>query len=253
MNAAAREHPGELDLTRLHIGELSPEEARRLRAHLETCAACQEQLAKARRVYERFPREIPYERFAAGVERAVRAADARRPRRRRLLPAATVLAAAAAGLLLVLNLGRIAPTHRVKGGAEVDLYVGGDGHTRTAATREMLAPGERIRIQYKPGEWSYLTVVSIDESGEVSPLYPVSGTALPIGRDGPGAHLLPDSIEFTGSGLERIIVVMTDRPLTVEEVAEAAREAYEAAGGDVDSLPDLDLPGEQFHRLIIKP
>ena len=160
---------------------------------------------------------------------------------------------AAAGLMLTLNLVSSGAANRVKGGAEIDLYVGGDGHTRTAATREMLAPGERIRIQYKPGPWSYLLVVSVDEDGVVSPLYPTSGPALPIGQDGGGARMLPDSIEFTGGGLERIIVVMTDEPLTVEEVAAAAREAFDAAEGDLDRLPKLDLPGEQFHRMIIKP
>ena len=62
-----------------------------------------------------------------------------------------------------------------------------------------------------------------------------------------------DSLELTGKGTERIIVVLSDQPIDVEVARRAARAAYQRAGGDVTRLPKLDLPGEQFVRTFAKP
>ena len=40
---------------------------------------------------------------------------------------------------------------------------------------EALARGERLRIGYQPGEHRYLLSLSIDDRGEVTPLYPERG------------------------------------------------------------------------------
>jgi hypothetical protein len=119
------------------------------------------------------------------------------------------------------------------------------------ASPEALAHGERVRIGYTPGDHRYLTSISIDDRGEVTPLYPEAGRSLPIsGRE---QQYLPESIEFTGTGTERLVVVLSDEPLDVEEVKRAAQKAFDEAHGEVSRVDRLDLPGEQFHRTFLKP
>jgi hypothetical protein len=47
--------------------------------------------------------------------------------------------------------------------------------------------------------------------------------------------------------------VLSDQPVDVQVARQAARAAYDRAGGDLGRLPPLDLPGEQFTRTFAKP
>lgn len=123
-----------------------------------------------------------------------------------------------------------------------------------------LAAGERIRIAVQPGSFRFLFVFSIDEQGVVSPLFPDSGESLALpGRAVGGAQdamqVLPESLELTGKGAasERLVILLTDEPLSPGVVQRAAAAAFQSAGRDLNRFPRLALPGEQFHRLFIKP
>ena len=134
--------------------------------------------------------------------------------------------------------------------------VAGAAGQRTARVdaTEPLSAGERLRIGYQTGGHRYLLSLSIDEHGEVTPLYPEQGASLTVPAGVSSAtHFLPDSLELTGTGLERIIVVLSDQPVDVQVARQAARAAYDRAGGDLGHLPRLDLPGEQFTRTFAKP
>ncbi|HMC95259.1 MAG TPA: ACP synthase, partial [Polyangia bacterium] len=100
----------------------------------------------------------------------------------------------------------------------------------------------------------YLLSLSIDQHGEVTPLYPEAGASLPV-PDGAerATRYLPDSLELTGTGIERIIVLLSDQPIDVEAARRSARAAYDQAGGDLSRLPRLALPGEEFERTFAKP
>jgi hypothetical protein len=200
------------------------------------------------------------------VERA-----ARTPRKTpsRLLASADLrfalaLAASLVALVGVQRLsGEAERTTRLKGGGdaalagvEVVVASASTGVQRRASedpsTPEALAPGERVRLGLKAGPWAYAVVVSVDESGAVTPIYDQAGKSLPLAK-AKDTQFLPDSLEFTGRGLERIIVVLSDSPLTLDEVTAAARSRYEASHGDLTHLAPLDLKGEQFHRTFLKP
>lgn len=246
-------HHGELELRRYRLGELNEAAARGVRSHLESCEVCRGRLAHVDAERRDFEARISFDRFAAGVERAARGHGSRRRRPPRwLAPAAGV--ALAAGLLVTFAVRGPAvpdpPAVRPKGGATVDFYVGGAGSTRVAASRELLHAGERVRIAYHAGGHRYVTVVSIDQDGAVSPIYPEHGESLSTGR---GNGVLPDSVALTGTGLERIVVVLSDTPLTVDAVRAAARRAFRRADGELLSMGPLDLPGAQFARTFIKP
>ena len=70
---------------------------------------------------------------------------------------------------------------------------------------------------------------------------------------GQGPSYLPDSIEFTDAGTERLFVIMSDHPIDVDAARRAARASYERANGDILKMPPLELPGEQFQRTFLKP
>jgi hypothetical protein len=252
----AGSHIGELALRRRQAGET-------LTSDEEThAAACPECRARGRTLDDeqrRFEQEISFDRFAAGVERAARGdrAARRRPGLVRLWMMAPVLAAAAAvAAAITFAPGELQP-NRIKGGAGITVRVAGaTGPQRTAAVSapEALARGERVRIGYEPGAHRFLLALSIDDHGAVTPLYPEAGRSLPAARAaGGGVRYLPDGIELTGAGAERLVVILSDQPLEVEAARRAARLAYDRAKGDLLHLPPLDLPGEQFQRTFLKP
>jgi hypothetical protein len=254
-------HVGELALRRWRAGEVAPDAAHDIETHAATCSDCRARLKGLDDEQRRFEQEISFDRFAAGVERASRTLRAgetksRAPRTLRFMIPALSLAAGIA--LFVSSAGRERGTNGLKGGA-ADITVrvaAGDGPQRTAAVNapEALAPGERVRIGYHAGAHRYLLSLSVDERGQVTPLYPEAGRSVPLGKVvGAAPSYLPDSVEFTDKGLERLFVILSDQPIDVEAARRAAHVAYERAKGDILRMPALELPGEQFQRTFIKP
>ena len=233
-------HPSMMTLRKLHAGESDA-----AAAHVATCEVCAAKMKGLHDEQLALEQVMPFEKFAAGVEG--------KGRPRQVRPERWVAAgiAVAATLALVFAVMRSeGPTSRIKGSASVDFVVGGGGGQRAVTGEpEALAPGERVRVGLTAGAWSYAMVVSIDERGTLTPIYLENGRSLTVN----GTAWLPDSLEFTGQGLERIVVVLSQSPLTLETVSQATKTAYEAAHGDLTRMPTLDLPGEQFQRTFLKP
>ena len=261
MNAEG--HIGELELRRRRVGEPLGAEGPAIEAHAAGCAECKARIRALDDEQRRFEAAISFDRFAAGVERAARGPSTlsrrRAPIRGWLVVPALAMAAAVA--VIVTFHGPSTRVHPpgydgIKGGAGMIVRVAGAAGQRTARVdgAESLEAGERLRIGYQTGGHRYLLSLSIDEHGEVTPLYPEQGASLTVPAGVSSAtHFLPDSLELTGTGLERIIVVLSDQPVDVQVARQAARVAYDRAGGDLGRLPRLDLPGEQFTRTFAKP
>lgn len=256
MSATALKHPGVMTLRRLHAGEAVGDEATR---HAQACDVCKATLASFVAEQQQFEQELSFDRFAAGVERAARQAS--RPVVRRQWP--QVVMALAAGLTLIVGaqvvLSQVEPagtTNRLKGGAAVSVVVAGVGPQRAASENsgvpEALAPGERVRIGLVPEAWKYALVVSIDDAGEITPIYIDNGRSLAIGAS-KDTVWLPESLEFTGKGLEHLVIILSASPVTLDQVAAPLQLAYKDARGDLTKLGSLPLPGEQFHRTFLKP
>jgi hypothetical protein len=104
-------HVGELRLRRFRIGELAGAEREDVARHTAECGQCRARLRTLDDEQRQFERDIPFDRFAGGVERAQRVPRAR-PRRVWTLGAVTL--AAAAGLVLVA--GKVpSGSNRLKG------------------------------------------------------------------------------------------------------------------------------------------
>jgi len=256
-------HVKEMALRRLWAGELAAPEKPAIEAHTAACARCRARLKEIGDEQRRFEQEISFDRFAAGVERAARGASkakARRPNRTTLNNwIAPMLAMAACVVAMVTFVPRPVmqrPATRTKGGAGIIVRVAGVDGQRNARvdSTEPLARGERLRIGYQPGTHRYLLALTIDDRGVVQALSPEQGRSLtvPDGAD-KATRYLPGSWELDGSGVERIIVVLSDQPIDVATAIRAARAAYDKAGGNFARMPSLDLPGEQFVRSFAKP
>lgn len=242
-------------LERLRAGELGADEERAVRAHAAGCQRCGAELAALQKEAEALKAEVPFETFAAAVER-------KQARRRRGKVAGPVGLALAAGIALILVWGPMKAVmtsgrhghHLTKGGSALELFVGGTGATaRQAQDGEALAPGERVRVGYLAPDKAYVLVLSVDEAGVATALYPESGPSLAVDK-GAGTHLMPDSLELTGAGQEKIIAVFSDRPIDMKAALEAASKEF-ARAGRLDRMADLPLPvrAEQSARTLKKP
>lgn len=252
-------HVAQLTLTRLRAGELTAAEENGVSTHLAACPECAAKLEQAEDEAARFEVRVPFARFEAGVRGKLHQPSPLRRRLAWLLPALSLAVAGLAALVAVPpELLRTADpgANRVKGGGpELTLAIAAaDGAQRAAraGTPEPLATGDRVRIGYSAGTYRFVLAASVDAAGEVTPLYPESGSSVPAAK-GAGPHFLPGSLEFTGRGAEVVVLVLTEEPVRVEQVSTALREAYARAGGDVTRLPPLTVPGAQFHQVVLKP
>jgi hypothetical protein len=259
------DHIGELTLRRRRAGEALGADGPAIEAHASSCPDCRARIRALDDEQRRFEQEISFDRFAAGVERAARSASKAKARRPILMNTwvAPMLAMAACLVAVVTFAPRpivTRPTTRSKGsttGAGITVRVAGVDGQRNASSdsTEPLSHGERLRIGYYFGEhhYRYLLSLSIDDRGEVTPLYPERGASPALTDGSTATRYLPGGWELDGAGTERIIVVMSDQPIDAATAARAARAAYQKAGGNLNRMPSLDLPGEQFVRTFAKP
>lgn len=273
------QHLGDLSLRRFRAGEHLDVA---LVGHVSGCAECTRRLDALAEEQRAFEQRISFDRFAAGVERAARVpGPAAAPSLRWLgRPASTrsfltvmSVGTLAAGFALFLglrpllesnrvrrenNVEATAAANRIKGSATATVTFriappdGGPQRTAAWEAPEPLAVGERIRVGVQPGGRRFLFAFAIDDKGTVTPLYPEVGTSMPLPNSG-RMQYLPDSLELTGRGSERLVVLLTDAPLELDVVRRSATAAFLKAGGNLLRLPDLGLGGQQFHRTFLKP
>lgn len=250
------EHLGELSLRRLRAGELSDEQVVAADEHIAACALCRTKLRGLAEEQRAFEREIPFERFAGGVERARRVP---RPRPRSLwgLGLGGALAAAAVAIFLMRA---PAPSRNAVKGTSVEATIriatanGSRQRVAPPGSHEVLESGDRVRLGYTLAEARYLAALSVDEQGEVTPLYPESGHALAVAASAETVYL-PDSVEFTGRGREKVFLFLARRPFDVQAARQAITAGYRASHGDLDTLPNPAFAGGQqvFSWLFKKP
>lgn len=249
------QHVGELRLRRFRLGELTGADHDEIARHTSDCGPCRARLKSLEEEQRQFQRDISFERFAGGVERARRVP---RVLPRRLWTFGVVGLAAAAALTLVVG----KPNQvRLKGTAtEATVRIGKadgtDQRPAAAGSLQALQPGELLRIGYRAGAPAHLVAVSIDDAGSVTPLYPDHGPGLSV-EPRPEVRYFPDSIYLTGHGRERVFVLLAEHPLSVAEVEKAARAAHESAHGDLQAISSVNVEGrgrvEQFTWLFAKP
>jgi hypothetical protein len=242
----------DLILDRLALGELDESERPAIEAHLGTCTDCA--AARVRLADERtaFAREAAVANLAADV--LVRSekkedADWRGLWRRFFIPLGAI---AVAVVVMVVTAER--PGVRTKGEFSLSPYVlhPESSTTGTLHLGEPLHPGDRLQFRYNGARAGHLTIVSVDEAGNVSLYYPPGPTAAPVaaGQDIP----LSTSVELDATlGREVIIGVRCDAPIATDAVMNAARRAVEGVKGRAATeLGPLGLPCAETRHQIAK-
>jgi hypothetical protein len=259
------DHLGELRLRQLDIGELAPDQAERARQHLAGCESCRARLEALAVEQRAFAQNIPFARFAGGVERAARVPRTDRRSRRAVMVGGGLALAAAAGMLLVAggapSGGRLPagdPRNRIKGAAPITatVRIGAASGQRSAVpgSTTALAAGERLRVGYALPDAAHLMVVSIDDAGEATKIS-TDWEAARVVHPAREVSYLPGSIELTGAGKERLYLFVSEFPLDPDSAADAARAAHAAARGDLTraGLPTLPPRVRAFTWLFEKP
>jgi len=209
-------------LSRLHCDQLlngELEDRDDLKAHHASCERCTALLATHRR------------------ERAMFDVALHRPRPRRRWTAGIAAAAAAFGLWLVVSRDRHeASETRSKGKPTIAFYLKHGNAVRKGGPREVVFPNDAINFTASTDGPAFLAIISMDGAHKVSVYYPDGPTAAPlgVGRD----QVLPLSVVLDDVlGIERLVGVFCDQPLSVDQLqAAVARDAALPRGCVADAL-----------------
>jgi len=220
-------HPSELKLER----HLMTPDASEIAAHVRDCERCRERVAEMRQQGDDFRRFV----YPATLDQ-VTGPRFWRPAR------ALWLLAPAAGLATVLLLVRPGPTSDyvgTKGGPlTLTAYAALPSGTQALNDGATVPASASLRFRVRVAEPCNLTLLSVDDSGQVSKL---------ISREVRGDSTLPGGVQLDGKpGLERFFAVCADDPGVVER---AARDI----GAEVRKIPALPrVQGPQASLLIEK-
>jgi hypothetical protein len=203
-----------------------------------------------------FQTTISFEQFVGGVERAKRVPRAKTVRSWVYASLGTCAVAAA---IMLLVLPRSLENNRIKGdhtAATVRISGAGTQRSVTPSVLETLSDGERLRIGFRTATTAFLLVLSIDAKGEITPIYPESGEGLRVSpsRD---MQYLPDSIEFTGQGQERLFLFLAPNSITVESARSALTLAFRHSQKNLVDFPQVTFPDsfevQTYTWLFAKP
>jgi hypothetical protein len=177
-----------------------------LAEHLERCPACAARLARMREEGDDFRRFV----FPATVDQIEDAAE-----RRRRLPLLLAPAAAAFVVATALVLVWVAPDHgpppgyvgTMGGPLTLAVFVDTKAGVRAVEDQARVAPDAAIRFKVA-AKGCRLWLVSVDEKGEVSKIYPATGrypAEIPPGGELPGGAVLDGT-----PGPERLYAVCAE-------------------------------------------
>jgi hypothetical protein len=231
----------ELELE-LHL--LAPADAD---AHVAGCERCKGRLAEMK---------VQGEEFARLVHPAT--ADALAARRRGALRwqwaswLALPCAAAAAALIASLSLGPPAGYLGSKGPAvALTVYAQSNGLARALHDGAQVQAGAALRFRVQPDHSCHLWIVSVDQTGLVSQLYPAAGD-LSAEKSAGGA--LPGGALLDGRpGPERMFAICSEEPISFTELSRAIERSVPVGATGVRSARELGaLPGAGQASILLE-
>jgi hypothetical protein len=223
-----RKHPSELAM---EAYLLDPERSG-LSPHLDGCDACKARLARMEKEGEDFRRFV----LPATLDEVVEANTGYRLRWNAWLMAVPAMAAAAALAIVVMpKIGRQEEPDPdyigEKGGMGITVYTTGERGPTTIPDGGKVNPSAALRFSVRPGNLKpcHLWLLSVDEAGQVSRIYPTQGDK--------GAQItqktpLPGGAVLDGkTGLERLYAVCSSEPIAYGQVESAVRAS--ASSGSI--------------------
>jgi len=204
-----------------------------LAAHLAGCARCTARLTEMQAQGEAFHRFV-YPATVAAVEAAASPVPWWRRRWLALVPA---LAAAAAVVMLIRPSAPPDDYLGTKGGGGVGLsvFVQDGGGARPIRDGEAVRADASVRFRVRAQKACRLWILSLDDRGQVSRLYPAEGTG---GAEVSGQADIPGGAVLDGqAGPERIWAVCTPAPATWKSLAKVIQAATAPGPSGVRAPP----------------
>ncbi len=222
-------------------------------AHLRACVDCAQQVASLRAERDRFLAQRP---AAAFVERVTERAHAPRPPifAGLVSPLRLVWVGLASAVVVTVVLWA-PPAVRHKGSAGVDLqiFVSRAGEAAQPHGGEPLHAGDVLRFGVKTAQGGFVRVANLDDQGRVTHYYPQPRGASSELAGSTEWQYLPGSIELDAFvGLETIWLMITPEPIDAALVEQALGDALAGAGGRLETIHTVALPGQVAFALIRK-
>jgi hypothetical protein len=223
--------PSDLQLDRLHAGELGPEASQQLSAHIKGCDTCPARMQARQSGFDAFS-EVDPRVLLAGLrgrlhreEQSERVPLRRWLRRFGLLVAPLAAAAAALGVVAftgrpsassgtpaggdpVIESGEASGT-RLKGGLALRVYRQAQGRSEEVLSGERFAPGDRLRFAVDLPHSGAVTILGIESDGDLYVVWP-DGTNAGTGVTRPAGNgqELPGAVSLDSSpGKETLYLV----------------------------------------------
>jgi hypothetical protein len=207
-------HPSELALE----AYLLDRETSSVAPHLGGCERCRARVARMEHEGEDFRRFVLPATLDAVLEKN---APERRKRWLWLLGIAPV--AAVAALIVAIRPPEEPPPGYVgvKGGMSLVAYLGGPGGAKAVLDGQAVKPSAAVRFSVAPQGRCQLWIVSVDESAQISRIYPAEGDGgAPVSKQG----ALPGGAVLDGrAGLERFYAVCSPGPLGYDVLTKSVR------------------------------
>jgi hypothetical protein len=240
-------HPSELALEAYLLDrETSP-----VAPHLGECERCRARVARMEREGEDFRRFVLPRTLDAVLAKTA-------PERRRpwlwVLGIAPV--AAVAALIVAIRPGQPPEPPEgylgVKGGMNLVAYLGAPGGAKVVLDGQAVKPSAALRFSVAPAGRCNLWIVSVDESAQISRIYPAQGDGgAPVSNQG----ALPGGAVLDGRpGLERFYAVCSPRPLRYDDLTKSVRAGVRGADDlrKGPALPGLPRGTKQATLLLEK-
>lgn len=208
-----------LDDAELHGGPGAAAVAR----HVDSCDRCQTRRVRRTALGHHFEAAVREPLWSR-----VDAARRRRPWWRRLGLAAPALAVAAAVVVVATghrgtHQGTYETTyHGTKGDLAIELAVRRVGAVFAVAPTTEVRPGDELQLTVhaaRAAGGGFVLVGSVDGTGKFSPFYPASLEGHSVALPPPGTPLAPPVVLDGAPGPERIVVVLSERPLEARVLA----------------------------------
>lgn len=221
------ECPSDLQLDRLHAGELSTESAQRLHAHIADCGVCPARMESRRSGFAQFS-EVDTRPLLAGIRRGIATAEERSQVSswwRRIGLVLAPLTVGAGALALVFLVGRGGPSGttatpggpdpggpevtRLKGGLSLRVYRQAGERSEAMLSGDRFAPGDRIRFVVDLPLPGGAAILGVESDGDLYVAWP--DQAAPAGtsnRQAGSNQELPGAVSLDNSpGKETLYLV----------------------------------------------
>jgi hypothetical protein len=237
-------HPSELALEAF----LLDRDGSPVAAHVAGCDQCRARLARMEREGEDFRRFVLPATLDAVLEKNA-------PRRRNPWMWLLAAAPAAAAVAIFVSLRPAEPPEGYvgeKGGMNLVAYINAPGGAKMVLEGQAVLASAALRFAVASTGRCNLWITSVDESGQISRIYPTEGN---VGAPVSGKRTtLPGGAVLDGRpGLERFYGVCSPAPMAYEEVVKCVHNAIRTAG-DVRKGPALSgLPkGSRQASLLVE-